>query len=178
VDWSGARPRVAPFGVRIFAGAVLFSLSPARRREDIARERRSLPTLRGFFLVALVVAIQAPGQTIAPASGKAMCSALTPDDFIKAGVPVSQLREANLDDEKIVYCVYDSKAGEVELDMYYPAGDTPGEAQNSMRAVQGAIGGKFEAVQVAGSEEASTNARPRKVRIRASWCARERRSST
>ena len=87
-----------------------------------------------------------------------MCSALTPDDFTKAGVPVSRLQGASLDDNKSVYCVYDGEAGKVELDLFYPAGDTPAEANNAFRAAQSAIGGKFEPLSVAGADEASTNA--------------------
>lgn len=89
-----------------------------------------------------------------------MCSALTPPDFTKAGVPVSRLRLANLDDERSAYCIYDSQAGKVEFDIFYPAGDTPADAQNAARAAQGAIGGKFEPVKVAGADEATTNAAP------------------
>lgn len=87
-----------------------------------------------------------------------MCSALTAADFTKAGVPVSRLREANLDDNKSAYCIYDGKAAKIELDIFYPAGDTAAEGQNAARAAQGAIGGKFESVHVTGADEASTNA--------------------
>lgn len=114
--------------------------------------------LVGFALLAVLVQSQSPGQKIAPASGKAMCAALTATDFTGAGVPVSRLRQANLDDEHSAYCIYDSKAGRVELDIFYPAGDTPAEAQNAERAAQSAIGGKFEPVKVTGAEEATTNA--------------------
>lgn len=108
-------------------------------------------------LLVILGAMQSSGQTIAPASGKAMCSALTPVDFIKAGVPVSRLREANLDDDHSAYCIYDSKAEKIEFDIFYPAGDTPAEARNAQRAAQAAIGGKFESVHVAGADEATTN---------------------
>jgi hypothetical protein len=109
-------------------------------------------------LLIVLAAMQSPGQTIAPASGKTMCSALTPADFTKAGVPVSRFRGAGLDDNSSVYCTYDSKAEKIEFDIYYPAGDTPAEAQNAERAAQAAIGGKFEPVHVAGADEATTNA--------------------
>jgi len=115
--------------------------------------------LTGFvFIVTLLVGAHSSVQTIAPASGKAMCSVLTADDFTKNGVPVSRLREANLDDNKSAYCIYDAKTGKVELDIFYPAGETPAEGQNAQRAAQSAIGGKFEPVRVAGADEASTNA--------------------
>lgn len=109
-------------------------------------------------LLIIPAAMQSSAQTVAPASGKAMCSALTPADFTKTGVPVSRLREANLDDNRSAYCIYDSKAGKVEFDIFYPAGDTPAEAQNAERAAQAAIGGKFGPLHVAGADEAATNA--------------------
>lgn len=110
-------------------------------------------------VLAVLIAVPCLGQTIAPASGKAMCAALTSSDFNKAGVPVSRLRLANLDDDRSAYCIYDVKVGKVEFDIFYPAGDTPAEAQNAERAAQSAIGGKFESVNVAGADEATTNAR-------------------
>ena len=87
-----------------------------------------------------------------------MCAALTSSDFTKAGIPVSGLRQVNLDDSRSAYCTYDSKAERTELDIYYPAGDTPAEAKNAARAAQNAIGGKFEPLSVAGADEATTNA--------------------
>ena len=115
--------------------------------------------LAGFCMMTLLV-VSAPcwGQTVAPSSGKALCSALTADDFTRSGLPVSRLREVNLDDNKSAYCIYDSKTGKVELDIFFPAGDTPAEAQNTERAALSAIGGKFEPVAVAGADEASSNA--------------------
>lgn len=109
------------------------------------------------LLTTLLIVLPSSGQTIAPGSGKEMCSALTPADFTKAGVQVSRLSSANLDDNRSAYCIYDSKAGKVEFDIFYPAGDTPADAQNAERAAQGAIGGKFEPVKVSGADDAITN---------------------
>ncbi|HEV2470071.1 MAG TPA: hypothetical protein VGS78_12825 [Candidatus Sulfotelmatobacter sp.] len=108
-------------------------------------------------LLTVLLVAQSVGQTIEPGSGKEMCSALTPSDFTKVGVQVSRLSSANLDDDRSAYCIYDSKAGKVEFDIFYPAGDTPADAQNAERAAQGAIGGKFEPVKVPGSDDAVTN---------------------
>ena len=108
-------------------------------------------------MLTMVLVVQCSGQAIEPASGKEMCSALTPSDFTKLGVPVSRLSSANLDDNRSAYCIYDSKTGKVEFDIFYPAGDTPAEAQNAERAAQGAIGGKFEPVKVSGADDAITN---------------------
>ena len=114
-------------------------------------------------LTSLVCAVpfiitQCFAQSVAPASGKAMCSALAPADFNKAGVQVSRLQNANLDDNRSVYCIYDGDAGKSELDLFYPAGDTPAEAENALKAAQGSIGGRFESLHVAGADEATTNA--------------------
>lgn len=113
-------------------------------------------------LMTLLLAAYSSGQTIAPASGKALCSALIPADFTQAGVPVSRLRAAHLDDNKSAYCIYDGDTAKIELDIFYPAGDTPAEGQNAVRAAQSAIGGKFEPLRVVGADEASTNASSRK----------------
>ena len=111
-----------------------------------------------FLLLVTLAGAQNSQPAIAPASGKAMCSGLTPADFTKAGVAVSRLREAHLDDQNSAYCIYDGKAARIEFDIYDPAGDTPAEGQNAAKAAQAAIGGKFEPVQVAGADEATTNA--------------------
>jgi hypothetical protein len=108
-------------------------------------------------VLSLLLVVQCSGQTIEPASGKEMCSALTPSDFTKVGVQVSRLSSANLDDNRSAYCIYDSKDGKVEFDIFYPAGDTPADAQNAERAAQGAIGGRFEPVKVPGTDDAVTN---------------------
>jgi hypothetical protein len=96
--------------------------------------------------------VAAPGIT--PSSGKAMCSALTPADFTKAGVPVSALGEANLDGNDGAYCVYQSKAGKVEFDIFFPAGNTPKEVSATEDTVLGEGGGKSEPVKLAGADDA------------------------
>jgi hypothetical protein len=121
--------------------------------------QNSILCVSACSLCLLVLAIAQPfAQTVAPASGKAMCSALTPADFNRAGVAISRLRDANLDDNRSAYCMYDGEAGKSELDIFYPAGDTVAEGQNAQRAAQSAIGGRFEPVRVAGADEAVTNA--------------------
>lgn len=112
-----------------------------------------------LFSALLCTSLQAqtPSSAVAPSSGKAMCSALAPADFSKVGVPVTKLREANTDDANSAYCVYDSKAGKVEFDIFFPAGSTPDEVKNTQRTVLAEVGGKFEAVQISGVDEAQTN---------------------
>lgn len=106
---------------------------------------------------------QSSAQLVAPSSGKAMCSALTPADFTKVGVPVSRLRTVNLDNEQSAYCIYESTAGNVEFDIFNPAGDSAEDAKNAERAASAAIGGSFVPVHVTGADDAQTNAaRPNK----------------
>ena len=99
-------------------------------------------------------------QTVEPSSGKDMCSALTPADFTKAGVPVTALQEANVDDTNSAYCVYQSTAGKVEFDVFFPAGDTPDAAKGTERTSRAEIGGKFEIVSVTGADSAQATAAP------------------
>jgi hypothetical protein len=129
------------------------------------------------FFVALTMVVSAraqpAGQTIGPSSGKAMCSALTAADFAKAAVAVSGLHEANMDNSSNVYCVYDSKAGKVEFDIFYPAGSTIDEVKAAERTALAEIGGKFETVRMAGVDEAKTNALAPKDAAFASIVARK-----
>lgn len=106
----------------------------------------------------LFLVYPADAQKIAPSSGKALCSALTPADFTKAGVEVSALGSANVDSKEDVYCTYAGQAKKVEFDIFYPAGKSVDEARNAQRASMGDIGGKFAQVQVAGADEAHSNA--------------------
>jgi hypothetical protein len=122
--------------------------------------QKLLHLLVAYVALALAVFVgpQASAQTIDPSSGKAMCSALTAADFNKAGVPVSGFRQANLDSPANVYCLYDSKTGKVEFDIFYPAGATIDAVKATENTVLREIGGKFETVRMAGVDEAKTNA--------------------
>lgn len=111
----------------------------------------------GCILLSAAGRGQSTAALIAPSSGKELCSALTAADFTKAGVPVSALRDANVDDSASAYCVYDSKAGQVEFDIFYPAGDTPEAAKGTERTVLAEVGGKFESIKLAGTDSASIN---------------------
>ncbi len=112
-------------------------------------------------------------KTVIPSSGKGMCSGVTPEDFTKVGIPVSALKEANLDGPASAYCVYVSNAGKVEFDIFFPAGETPDDAKGTMRAVLAEVGGKFEPVQIAGADEAQTNAAAPKDKYSASVAVRK-----
>jgi hypothetical protein len=83
--------------------------------------------------------------------------ALAPADFNKVSVPVTALREANVDDQASTYCVYDSKNGKVELDIFYPAGDSPESAKGIEKTVLAQVGSKFESITLPGVDSATIN---------------------
>ena len=64
---------------------------------------------------------------------------------------MSALGEANLDGNDGAYCVYQSKAGKVEFDIFFPAGNTPKEVSATEDTVLGEGGGKSEPVKLAGA---------------------------
>lgn len=108
-----------------------------------------------FFALAFGLAGAQPGtNSIKPSSGKALCSALTPGDFAKVGVPVSSLNPPNVDGDSGAYCVYASKAGKVEFDIFFPAGANSQEVSNTERATVGDAGGKYEPVRLEGADRA------------------------
>lgn len=111
-------------------------------------------TACAFALLACAMIQGQSNTTVTPSSGKALCSALTPADFMKVGVAVSGLRQANLDGTSGAYCVYDSKAGNVEFDIFFPAGANPTEVIATEKTVLGEVGGKSEPVQIAGADDA------------------------
>ena len=115
---------------------------------------RNLPV--SFLAVCLFLPMCCPlvqGQTggVSPSSGKALCSALTPADFTKAGVAVSALRQANLDGNDGAYCVYDSKAGNVEFDIFFPAGANQIEINATEKTVLAEMGAPHQAVPLMGA---------------------------
>lgn len=99
-------------------------------------------------------------DAVAPSSGQKMCSALTVADFTKAGVPVLSFAggSTNPDDDTGAYCGYNIKNGKVEFDIFYPAGDTPQQAQGVERTVLGdGFEGKSETVHINGTDSAEIN---------------------
>lgn len=115
-------------------------------------------TLVASCLVGLCSATFLPGQSgarsVAPGSGKALCSALTPADFTRAGVSVAALKEANLDGPQGAYCVYSSNAGKVEFDIFFPAGASAAEVNATEKTVLGEGGAKFQPAQLTGADDA------------------------
>lgn len=115
--------------------------------------RFRMPACSTALVLLLGIVPQLRAQ-ISPASGKAMCSALTPADFSKHGVPVSALKEANLDGQEGAYCVYSSKAGKVEFDIFFPAGANAKEILQTEKTVLGEGRARFERVQIPGADNA------------------------
>jgi hypothetical protein len=129
----------------------------AQKRIEIISMKHCICTIFAGCALALAAgsaAAQAGAHTIAPSSGKAMCSALMPADFTKAGVPVQSLSQANLDDNDGAYCVYQSKAGKVEFDIFFLTGKTPQEVIATEKTVLGEGGAKYEHLQLPGADNA------------------------
>ncbi len=103
------------------------------------------------FVACLLAGAQ---SAVKPSSGKALCSALAPADFTKAGVPVSALSQANVDGTDGAYCVYKSTAGKVEFDIFYPAGANANEVSSTEKTVLGEGGGKYETIRLSGADSA------------------------
>ncbi|HYX53597.1 MAG TPA: hypothetical protein VE783_09095 [Candidatus Limnocylindrales bacterium] len=106
-----------------------------------------------IFVFAAFTLSAAQGP-IKPSSGKALCNALTPADFSKAGVPVSALSQANTDGNDGAYCVYKSSAGKVEFDIFYPAGANAAEVLATEKTVLGEGGSKYTPLKLAGADRA------------------------
>jgi hypothetical protein len=107
-----------------------------------------------IVIMATYCSAQSPPTVITPSSGKAMCSALTPADFTKAGVAVSALRNANLDGTDGAYCVYESKSGNVEFDIFFPAGANPNEVNATENTVVAEIGAPSQGIPLPGATSA------------------------
>ena len=117
--------------------------------------RRSLRYSFVAFVFTAFSVLSGHGQSIAPASGKALCSALTVVDFNKVGMPVTRAGAANLDGPANAYCVYESKAGKVEFDIFFPAGENSREVDATERTAIGEAGSaKIKNVSVTGADRA------------------------
>ena len=111
----------------------------------------------GCLLFIFIVGSALPAQTpasVSPGTGKAMCSALTAADFSQKGVDVSGLSQANVDGTDGAYCVYQSKSGKVEFDIFFPAGANASEVSGTEKTVLAEGGGKYTQIQVAGADDA------------------------
>ena len=128
----------------------------AQKRTEIISMKHCICWIFAGCILALAAgsaAAQTGARSVAPSTGKAMCSALTPADFTKAGVPVQALSQANLDGNDGAYCVYQSKAGKVEFDIFFLAGKTPQEINATEKTVLGEGGAKYEHLQLPGADD-------------------------
>lgn len=90
-------------------------------------------------------------------AGQNLC-VLTQADFRAFGTIVETKPSVNVDQGGAgAYCVYRGKSGAtggVELDVFYPAGATPDEVQNTFKAVLGSDpGAKYENEAVPGADQ-------------------------
>lgn len=92
-----------------------------------------------IFAVALLILVAAaPTRN----SGAALC-VLTQADFARAGLHVNAKPSVNLDGTANAYCTYSGRSGAsggVELDVFFPAGSSPGEVTSTVNAVIGSDG--------------------------------------
>lgn len=102
-------------------------------------------------------AIASGAATAGKAAGQNLC-VLTQQDFRAFGTIVDTKPSVNVDPGGAnAYCVYQGKSGAtggVELDVFYPAGASPDEVQNTFKAVLGSDpGAKYENEAVPGADE-------------------------
>jgi hypothetical protein len=112
--------------------------------------------------VALMVGLAlfsagAVAATVSKGSGEKMC-VLTPADFRTFGTLVDSKPAVNIDDNGAsVYCTYRGPSGArggVELDVYYPAGASPDEVQNTWKATLGSDpGADYQPLGLPGVDE-------------------------
>lgn len=70
-------------------------------------------------------------------------------------MPVTRAGAANLDGPANAYCVYESKAGKVEFDIFFPAGENSREVDATERTAIGEAGSaKIKNVSVTGADRA------------------------
>ncbi len=112
--------------------------------------------LASITIIASSAALRA-GAAIAPRSGAAMC-ALTPSDFQSLGIRNASKPTANVQDSGAsVYCVYAGKSGAtggIELDVFYPAGATPGEIKATYETAIGEGSTVLKPIAMGGADEA------------------------
>jgi hypothetical protein len=113
-----------------------------------------------FPQVALVLAsaLLASPPPITKSTGAKMC-VLTQSDFRAVGLSVNARPSADIEqDGDSAYCVYRGKsgaAGGVELDVFYPAGSTPRDVQQTFQTVSNADpDAQYEPHDVSGADRA------------------------
>ncbi|MBV8050633.1 MAG: hypothetical protein JOZ80_05560 [Acidobacteriaceae bacterium] len=118
-------------------------------------------TLAAFVIITIICffhsQLHATSAEIRPSSGKELCSALTAAEFTKAGITFVSANNFNIDNDSSAYCSYNTNTGIVELDIFYPAGDTPDGVLATERTVWAEVGGKFEPITIPGADSAKIN---------------------
>ena len=117
-------------------------------------------SLRAAFICALTAASAiafTSAATVTKGSGAQMC-VLTQADFRAFGTIVWTKPTVNLDQGGAsAYCVYRGKSGAtggVELDVFYPAGQSADDIQNAFKAVLGSDpGAAYKLENVPGADE-------------------------
>ena len=89
-------------------------------------------------MIALAMTVLLAAEPVAKGSGERLC-VLTAADFRASGIAVNAKPSINLDDGgKSAYCVYRGKSGAtggVELDVFYPAGESAADLGNTWKAM-------------------------------------------
>jgi hypothetical protein len=94
-------------------------------------------------------------SVIAPGSGAAMCRVLAPADFVRVGVPVTKLQPPGVEDDGAsVYCTYANGTGKVEVDVFYPAADSPANVAKVETVTIQNTQGRYESTKIAGADDA------------------------
>jgi hypothetical protein len=90
-------------------------------------------------------------------SGAKLC-VLGPNDFAQAGVDNTSKPLANVQDGGIsAYCVYTGKSaatGGIELDVFSPAGATPGDIKETFKTATDELGAALTPIRIEGADEA------------------------
>ena len=125
--------------------------------------RNSSVAIAAAIAVAVLAPLYVQSATIGKATGAKLC-VLTQDDFKKFGTLVWSRPQVNVEQSgENVYCIYRGKSGAtggVELDVFYPAGDTPDAVKQTFKTVLGSDpGAAYVPEGVPGTDESvvSTN---------------------
>jgi hypothetical protein len=113
-----------------------------------------------LFALTTAGSVAVAASPIAPKSGSAMC-ALTVADFQSVGIGNASKPTANVDEGGAsAYCVYAGKSGAtggIELDVFYPAGESPADVKESYANASAAS--SLQPAKIAGVDEAQWSAR-------------------
>ncbi len=129
------------------------------RGQDVQfRPSRALAIAAALLLGAWGARATYARGPIRKGSGAALCGALTQADFAALGLQADARVDANVQDGgRSAYCGYRGRSGAMgglELDVFWPAGASPGEVRGTERTILAEDAGKYVPVTVAGADEA------------------------